>query len=269
MRPTDRPSLDVTRIGGNLVAQDNSTQANPTLPLTALELDVFANDTDANKQRTGLLIVTGKAGGTGVAPHVSQAIFIGAGTSGGIFDTLLRASITSAGTGIDFSPVAFSNAAILLKDSQKIAFEATNNHSISYAAGTLTYNNPGGLGFGLQIFDNGGLRFGMSAADLTSPIRGEVYYNSTVDELKYYNNSAWRTFADLESAQTISGVKTFSAAPKLPAYTVAGLPACNAGAQNSIAVVSDATAPTYNGALVGGGAVRTLAFCDGSAWTSH
>jgi hypothetical protein len=55
----------------------------------------------------------------------------------------------------------------------------------------------------------------------------------------------------------------------LKEYTVATLPACNAQSRNAIVAVSDATAPTYNGALTGGGTVRVPAFCDGAAWTSH
>lgn len=56
---------------------------------------------------------------------------------------------------------------------------------------------------------------------------------------------------------------------KLKSYTVATLPTCNAGAQGNFAYVTDATAPTYNGALTGGGAVKVPVFCDGAAWSSH
>lgn len=56
---------------------------------------------------------------------------------------------------------------------------------------------------------------------------------------------------------------------RLQNYTVASLPACAAGTAYSFAAVSDATAPTYNAALVGGGAVRVPVFCDGTSWTSH
>jgi hypothetical protein len=52
-------------------------------------------------------------------------------------------------------------------------------------------------------------------------------------------------------------------------YTVATLPACGAGTDGAMTIVTDATAPTYRGALVGGGAVKTPVFCDGTAWTSH
>lgn len=55
----------------------------------------------------------------------------------------------------------------------------------------------------------------------------------------------------------------------LKQYTVATLPPCSSGAANNLAVVSDATAPTYNGALTGGGAVHIPVFCNGTSWTAH
>lgn len=48
-------------------------------------------------------------------------------------------------------------------------------------------------------------------------------------------------------------------------YTVALLPAGSAGLR---AYVTDATAPTYLGALVGGGAVVCPVFHNGTAWVS-
>ena len=50
------------------------------------------------------------------------------------------------------------------------------------------------------------------------------------------------------------------------AFTVATLPA--AGTQGRRAWVTDATAPTFNGALVGGGAVKIPVFDNGTAWVS-
>jgi len=52
---------------------------------------------------------------------------------------------------------------------------------------------------------------------------------------------------------------------RLMGYTVAGLPA---GTQGDTAFVTDATAPTYNGALTGGGAVVVPVFYNGTAWVS-
>lgn len=56
---------------------------------------------------------------------------------------------------------------------------------------------------------------------------------------------------------------------KLKSYTVASLPACVAASRDSLLVVTDATSPTYRGALTGGGTVRTPVYCDGTSWTAH
>ncbi|CAB4149634.1 Parallel beta-helix repeat [uncultured Caudovirales phage] len=55
----------------------------------------------------------------------------------------------------------------------------------------------------------------------------------------------------------------------LPPYTVAALPTCNGAAKYQTAAVSDATAPTYNATLAGGGAIAVAAFCNGTAWVAH
>ena len=58
--------------------------------------------------------------------------------------------------------------------------------------------------------------------------------------------------------------------PNLVSYTVSTLPTCNSTTNKyAMAVVTDATSPTYNGALTGGGAVVVPVFCNGTAWTSH
>lgn len=59
------------------------------------------------------------------------------------------------------------------------------------------------------------------------------------------------------------------AAMVLGNFTVSTLPACNAGTRYAIAAVSDATAPTYNSGLTGGGTVTIPVFCNGASWTAH
>jgi len=55
-------------------------------------------------------------------------------------------------------------------------------------------------------------------------------------------------------------------ASRLQGYTVATLPA---GTIGDVAYVTDATAPTYLGALTGGGSVVCPVFHNGTAWVSH
>lgn len=71
------------------------------------------------------------------------------------------------------------------------------------------------------------------------------------------------------SQNPTTGVWTNNCAFGLQAYTVATLPTCNAAMKYNRAAVTDATSPTYNGALTGGGAVIVPVFCNGTAWTSH
>ena len=52
---------------------------------------------------------------------------------------------------------------------------------------------------------------------------------------------------------------------KLTTYTVSTLPT---GEQGDTAMVTDATAPTYLGALTGGGSVKCPVFYNGTAWVS-
>ncbi|VWB67493.1 hypothetical protein [Burkholderia lata] len=56
---------------------------------------------------------------------------------------------------------------------------------------------------------------------------------------------------------------------QLQVSTVSALPSCVAGLAGTLRAVSDATAPTYNGSLTGGGGVSVPVFCNGSVWTSH
>lgn len=51
--------------------------------------------------------------------------------------------------------------------------------------------------------------------------------------------------------------------------TVAALPTCNEKRKGALFEVKDASSPTWNGPLSGGGASVVLALCDGSVWRAH
>lgn len=72
------------------------------------------------------------------------------------------------------------------------------------------------------------------------------------------NNGTAGTFRDLVIRRT-----------QIVITTVAGLPTCNAGAAGTISAVSDALAPAFLVAVVGGGAVVTPVFCDGTNWIAY
>jgi len=66
-----------------------------------------------------------------------------------------------------------------------------------------------------------------------------------------------------------TGVVSIVSPLQLKSYTVATLPTCNTNNANSFLAVSDATSPTYNAAITGGGSVVIPVFCNGSTWTAH
>ncbi|WP_027584742.1 hypothetical protein [Bradyrhizobium sp. Ai1a-2] len=70
-----------------------------------------------------------------------------------------------------------------------------------------------------------------------------------------------------------TGVVTVAGGLALPLFTVATLPSCSGGAvpEGTLAAVTDAISPTYNGTVpaTGGGAVTVPVFCNGTAWTFH
>jgi hypothetical protein len=79
-----------------------------------------------------------------------------------------------------------------------------------------------------------------------------------------------RSIIQLTWTDVAGGGSLFVQAPlKLVANTIALLPTCNAGMQNSMAVATDVTTATYNAPAVGGGSNRLPVFCDGSAWRAH
>lgn len=60
----------------------------------------------------------------------------------------------------------------------------------------------------------------------------------------------------------------FTTPVQLKVYTVSTLPTPASGT-GWLAAVSDATSPTYGGALTGGGSTFALALWNGSAWRAH
>ena len=77
------------------------------------------------------------------------------------------------------------------------------------------------------------------------------------------------TNANLTLAALGTGTVNATAPVVLPNFIVSALPPCNAARKYALAAVSDATAPTFNGTLTGGGAVVVPAFCNGTSWLAH
>lgn len=73
------------------------------------------------------------------------------------------------------------------------------------------------------------------------------------------------TATNLYSAYFVGGV-LLNDRIVLKNYTVATLPTCNAANKYAVVAVSDASAPTFNATVVGGGATPRSVMCDGTNW---
>lgn len=105
--------------------------------------------------------------------------------------------------------------------------------------------------------------------------------NSSSGHIVHFDNLAGSRFGIVNDASSAAGNLTFRRSVGTGHYIfrdtpiatdnflVSQLPACNAGLKGSLLAVSDATAPTYNATLTGGGAVQVLAQCNGTNWTAH
>lgn len=66
-----------------------------------------------------------------------------------------------------------------------------------------------------------------------------------------------------------NGALVSSIPVQLPVYTVASLPACSSSVKGSVAVASDANAPTWGSTLAGSGTTVVTALCNGTAWVAN
>ncbi len=69
----------------------------------------------------------------------------------------------------------------------------------------------------------------------------------------------------------VSFWEVISLSPPQQTFSAAGvpLPACVAALAGQSAIVTDATAPSYNGLYQAGGTVQVPVYCDGNRWTTH
>ena len=185
-------------------------------------------------------------------------------------------AINNPGIGIldtnSSNPWAIANS---LGDLKFYAMPALND-STSAPVTALTLARPNGaasFNSSVAIRTNNLLTF----ADATGAISGTngtaILNNSGTTYIDSYSGPftfRGNSFAVLATLSSTSA--TFNVPIKLNSYTVAGLAAalpCNAGAEGSMAYVTDANAPAYNATVVGGGAVKVPVFCNGANWTAH
>jgi hypothetical protein len=215
---------------GNCI--DKTGVPDPIASCIGAEFDVstYSATTDAHKQRVAVQV---QAKGTAGA-HAGRGVLIGT-NSGVTFDRGVDFTGTY-GYGIDLSAAAYTAAPIYLPNGKGVV-----------SAGSLELGSAAGASVDLKV--GGATAWSVNGAGgaLTPGPAGNRNIGSAAAQV----------------------ATVYAQDLQLKAYTVATLPACNAGVAGAIAYVTDAAAPSYNGALAGGASTRTLALCTGAAWTAH
>ena len=101
---------------------------------------------------------------------------------------------------------------------------------------------------------------GQSAAP-NLPVATEDYSRQYQDQL---NNVLRLYFSRVDAI--LGQLRASDIMPALTNYTVASLPSASASGAGSRSFVTDATAPVFGSAVVGGGAVATPVYSDGINW---
>lgn len=197
-------------------------------------------------------------------------------TGGGITGTNGTTVFGVANTGVSFAAnIRVGSGAIVfgssdINSNSAIVRDAVNGFTLQSAAGTATWNDASTANSGTVA---NRYLFGIAAPTLTAT---GTSVTNTVASTVYIGGaptaSTNTTITTPYALNVAAGVVKFGGGTViLPAYTVATLPSTAATGKvaGAMAYVTDATAPTYNGALTGGGAVTVPVFYDGTAWLSH
>lgn len=133
---------------------------------------------------------------------------------------------------------------------------------VTGGAERVRFNASGDSGFGTGATVSARIHSISTTEQLRVGYDASNYYSTTVSSTGGVTFNA----VGSGSAFTFSDKIVASDVVRLKNYTVATLPA---GTQGDTAFVTDALAPTYLAALVGGGAVVTPAFHNGTAWVAN
>lgn len=98
--------------GGVIAGYDLSGQADAPHSLYGLEIDNYANGTDANGSRIGLQVAAGRPFGTGAINTVTNLILLGGAPTEATFGNMINGGISHAVNGINFGGMVFSGDAI-------------------------------------------------------------------------------------------------------------------------------------------------------------
>lgn len=259
--------------GANFACSDVSAEPNPKAGCIGAELNVFANPngslTDNNQQRIGLAIATGSAAGV----HIGSGILFQPG-AGSIIDAGLRFQGTTSngsyGNIIDAIGDTPTYTNLIVANNYNVGYNGvvqSTQQNIQQAGSSIgiVENVAAGNATGIQVQVGGSLRWNFLPADGSTETGSNAGNNFVISRFSDAGGFLGVPF----TINRASGLVTVANGLQLPVTTVASLPTCGAGLKGTMYAVSDATTPTYNGSLTGGGGVSVPVYCNGTAWTSH
>lgn len=280
------PSKTIRENGGSLqILNDAYTKA------------LFSMDDSGNTTHTGTLKVTGPdaSGSTnvlqatdntgkilfntsdsGITTMVGAAYLTNTSTGGGgaamtlTGDGTTTPAKTIAVTGGTFGIYNNARSALLfgLDDAGNSTFTNTINLTGSLFATTTSSTQ------GIRIWDTGanGANLRLHGNGSTTP---DKYIRSQAGRLEVVNSGYTNVVAWIDDNGNIGtqygfyGQSANLSYVKFAPIPVASLPACGSSLQGTTYAVTDATTPTWNTTLTGGGTASVMAYCDGTSWKAH
>jgi len=244
------------------------TDSKGTSDATAYTSESLFNEFDYNVNKTGTTIgfliggtwgaqPTSATGPTVLKPNGTGSWQYAFGTADGCCTTAYRigASATSGAS----------------KNSQNVDMKFFDAGSVSQT--TTLAATPGGVLISSTSGPAASISLSGTASVVNAPSNGGLQVNSLTLASADSGANAFLCSAAgtavCNIGQTASVVSVAGAfLPK--STTVGSLPTCAAGTRGDVYQVSDQSgAPSYRGALTGGGSIQVLALCNGSSWEAH
>lgn len=181
---------------------------------------------------------------------------------------LTTAAATITGGTINATPIGQTTPALGTFSTVTSTGQVTAVSGVTVTSGSIGVTNPGATALHITGSDTSSVDMGaqieLTNTNASSSLQNKYMRVDSSGNLQFLN-TAYASILTLKD----TGYVYFKAPAMLWTYTVSALPTCNSSLVGAMAAVTDATSPTYNGTLTGGGSVSVPVYCNGTAWTAH
>lgn len=281
---TDTRGWYVNDSAGNLkVTPTNAIAASlvtntPSGNIAAVTVQAAITELDTEK----MAIATYDTEGDGIVDVSEAVVIIGRNNTGSTIPKMSAVYISGAtGQNPTFALAKADAEATSSKTIGIVTADIANNaNGFATIIGSLHDYNTSAFSDGDSLWLSASVAGGLTATRPSAPnhavligfvgyshaTAGKIALNVTNgQELNELHNVLITSVADKNILEYDNAATVWKNVPRWPVYTVATLPAGTAGDR---AYVTDATAPTYLGALTGGGAVYCPVFRNATVWVS-